>query len=134
MAATPATIDGYLAGCAPEARAILSEIRALVHAEVPEVGEAVKYGLPTFVLDGVNLVHAGAFRRHIGFYPTPVGLTEFEASLAPYRRGKGSVRFPLDRPIPYDLIRRMVAFRAAAVRARPRRGRRGTAAASGGGG
>jgi uncharacterized protein YdhG (YjbR/CyaY superfamily) len=120
--AAPTTIDAYLDRCTPEARAILQAIRALVHEEAPDALEAVKYGLPTFVLDGTNLVHVGAFARHVGVYPIPATLEAFTEALAPYKRGKGSVQFPLDRPIPYDLIRRMVRFRVDAVRARAGRG------------
>ncbi len=76
----------------------------------PDATEAIKYQMPTFVLHG-NLVHFAAYKAHIGLYPTPTGIAAFGDELAPYVGGKGSVRFPLDEPIPYDLIRKIVAFR-----------------------
>lgn len=109
---TPTTIDEYIAGFSPEIQAILQEIRAIVHTAAPAAEEAISYQMPTFRLKG-NLVHFAAFKEHIGFYPTPSGTEHFQQALAAYKGGKGSVRFPLDQPIPYDLIREIVEFRAA---------------------
>jgi uncharacterized protein YdhG (YjbR/CyaY superfamily) len=111
----PADIDAYIAGFPPEIQEILQTIRAIVREEAPGAQEAIRYQMPTFVLGG-NLVHFAAFQRHIGFYPTPSGTEAFCAELASYAGGKGSIRFPLDQPMPYDLIRRIVAFRAAEMR------------------
>jgi len=73
--------------------------------------EAISYQMPTFKLQGKNLVHFAAFSHHIGFYPIPSGITAFQKELSVYTQGKGSVQFPLDKPIPYDLVRRIVEFR-----------------------
>lgn len=103
-------IDEYIAGFPEDVRTILAQIRATIRNAAPDASEAVKYGIPTFTLNG-NLVHFGAFKRHIGFYPTPKGIEAFEAELAPYAQAKGSVRFPLDQPIPFALISKIVKFR-----------------------
>ena len=110
--APPADIDAYIAGFPPEVQAILQQIRAIVREEAPEARETISYQMPTFVLRK-NLVHFAAFKNHIGFYPTPSGTEAFQAELAAYQGGKGSIRFPLDQPIPYELIRRIVRFRVA---------------------
>ncbi len=106
----PKTIDEYIAGFPPDVQAILQKIRAIVREEAPEAQEAIKYQMPTFVLNG-NLVHFAAFQHHIGFYPVPSGIEKFKEELSQYEGGKGSVQFPLNKPIPYDLIRRIVVFR-----------------------
>lgn len=106
------TIDEYIAGFPAEIQAILQQIRATIHAAAPDAQETISYQMPTFTLHG-NLVHFAAFKAHIGFYPTPSGTEHFQAALAPYKSGKGSVRFPLDQPIPYDLVAEIVRFRVA---------------------
>jgi uncharacterized protein YdhG (YjbR/CyaY superfamily) len=106
----PRTIDEYIAGFPPSVRPVLLKVRATIRRAAPRASEAIKYRLPTFVLHG-NLVHFGAFKKHLGFYATPTGNREFQAELAAYARAKGSVQFPLDRPIPYALIARMVRLR-----------------------
>ncbi len=106
----PKDIDEYIARCPAEVQEILQKIRAIVRAAAPEATEAIKYQMPTFVLNG-NLVHFAAFKNHIGFYPVPSGIEKFKEELSAYEGGKGSVQFPLNRPIPYDLIRRIVEFR-----------------------
>lgn len=108
--ATPGTIDEYIAAYPPEIREILEKVRATIREAAPDAQEAMKYRLPTFTLKG-NLVHFGAFKKHIGFYPAPSGLEQFREELSAYEGSKGAVRFPLDRPIPYDLIREIVRFR-----------------------
>ncbi|MBK7218785.1 MAG: DUF1801 domain-containing protein [Candidatus Promineofilum sp.] len=106
----PQTIDAYIAGYPEEVQAILQLIRRTIHETAPEATEAISYGMPTFKLHG-NLVHFGAFKSHIGFYPVPSGMEAFKDELAAYKQGKGSVQFPLNKPMPLDLIRRMVEFR-----------------------
>lgn len=108
----PKTIDEYIAGFPPDLQAILQNIRATIHAAAPDAQETISYQMPTFTLHG-NLVHFAAFKQHIGFYPTPSGTAQFQAALAVYKGGKGSVQFPLDQPIPYDLIAEIVKFRVA---------------------
>ncbi|MCU0488177.1 MAG: DUF1801 domain-containing protein [Anaerolineales bacterium] len=104
------SIDAYIATFPEEIQKILSEIRAVIKAAAPQAEEKISYQMPTFFLQG-NLVHFAAHKRHIGFYPAPSGIEEFKEELAPYLGGKGSIRFPLDQPIPYDLIARIVAYR-----------------------
>ena len=108
----PTTIEAYIAGTPEPARAALEQVRAAIREAVPDAVETIGYGMPTFKLNGRNLLHFGAFRRHIGFYPIPSGIEAFREELAPYEQGKGSVRFPLDRPIPLELIARIARFRA----------------------
>lgn len=118
---SPASIDEYIAGFPPEVQAHLQEIRAAIKRVAPDAQEALKYRIPTFVLDE-NLVHFAAFRNHIGFYPTPSGIEAFRDELSSYSGAKGSVRFPIDQPVPLELIERIVAFRRAEVLAKARKG------------
>ncbi|GHU03824.1 hypothetical protein FACS1894147_08250 [Spirochaetia bacterium] len=104
------TIDEYIAGFSPDIQKTLGEIRAFIQGEAPEATEKISYGMPTFYLNG-NLVHFAAFKDHFGFFPSPSGIDEFEEELAPYRSGKGTLRFSLDKPIPWDIIRKVVRFR-----------------------
>ena len=107
---TAKTIDEYIAGFPPDVQEILQKVRATIRKAAPEAEEAIKYGIPTFTLKG-NLVHFGAYKKHIGFYPAPTGLEEFKEELSAYEGSKGTVRFPLDKPIPFDLISKIVKFR-----------------------
>lgn len=109
--AEPGVVDAYVAGFAEPTRAVLAELRELVRAAIPGATETMAYGIPTFDLHGKHVVHVAGYARHVGLYPTPSGMEAFEAELAPYRSGKGTARFPLDAPLPVDLIRRIVAFR-----------------------
>jgi len=112
----PQTIDAYVAGFPEDVQVVLQLIRQTIHETAPEATEAISYQMPTFKLHG-NLVHFGAFKNHIGFYPVPSGMEAFKDELAGYKQGKGSVQFPLDKPMPLDLIRRMVRFRVEESRA-----------------
>ena len=107
----PQNIDEYIAGFPPDIQEILQKIRTTIRKAAPKAGETIKYQMPTFTLNG-NLVHFAAFKRHIGFYPTPTGTREFQKELSIYKGAKGSVQFPLDRPIPFGLISKIVKFRA----------------------
>ncbi len=106
----PTTIDEYIAGFSPDIQTILEKIRATIRRAAPGAEEAIKYRMPTFTLHG-NLVHFAAFKNHIGFYPVPTGIEKFKQELSAYKSAKGSVQFPLDKPIPYGLIGRIVKFR-----------------------
>ncbi len=106
----PKTIDAYIAGFPEHVQDILKEIRRIISDAAPDAEEAIKYQIPTFVLGG-NLVHFAAFEKHIGFYPAPSGIEQFKDALSGYNSAKGSVQFPLDSPIPYKLIKRIVKFR-----------------------
>ena len=108
----PQTIDAYIAGFPEDVQAILQQVRRTIHEAAPEATEAISYQMPTFKLHG-NLVHFAAFKNHIGFYPTPTGVAEFEEELAAFKQGKGSVQFPLDKPMPLGLITRIVNYRVA---------------------
>ena len=107
---TYTTIDEYIATFPADVQAILQKVRATIRKSAPGAEEAIKYQMPTFVLNG-NLVHFAAFKNHIGFYPVPSGIEKFKKELSVYQQGKGSVQFPLDRPIPYALIGKIVKFR-----------------------
>ncbi len=104
------TIDAYIACFPKDIQKLLTAIRSTIGKAAPKADEAIKYGLPTFVLHG-NLVHFGAFKNHIGFYPAPMGIEEFKKELAPYEQSKGAIRFPLDKPLPLTLISKIVKFR-----------------------
>jgi uncharacterized protein YdhG (YjbR/CyaY superfamily) len=107
---TPATIDEYIAGFPAGIQAILQNIRAVVKKAAPGGEEAIKYQMPTFTLHG-NLIHFGAYKKHIGMYPVPAGDEKLARDLAPYAGDKGTLRFPLDEPIPYPLIGRIIKAR-----------------------
>jgi uncharacterized protein YdhG (YjbR/CyaY superfamily) len=104
------TVDEYIASFGPEIQKTLGEIRDFIKKEIPEATEKISYGMPTFYLNG-NLVHFAAFKDHYGFFPSPSGIDAFEKELAPYRSGKGTLRFPMDKPIPWEIIRKVVRFR-----------------------
>ena len=109
---TAGSIDEYIAEFPPETQKVLEELRAVIKAAAPGATERISYAIPTFDLNGHHLVHFAGYAKHIGFYPVAVAVAEaFKEELEPYKRGKGSVQFPLARPMPTDLIRRMVAFR-----------------------
>jgi uncharacterized protein YdhG (YjbR/CyaY superfamily) len=112
---SPIEIDRYISNFPEEVQAILKKIRAIISKAAPDATEAIKYGIPTFVLNE-NLVHFAGYKRHIGFYPTPSAIEKFRDELSAYEIAKGSIKFPLDKPIPYDLIKRMVLFRAGEVK------------------
>jgi len=104
------TIDEYIAGFSPDVQEILEKIRVTVRNAAPDAQETISYGMPTFTLNGY-LVYFAAYKKHIGFYPAPIGIEEFKDEIAEYESGKGTLQFPLDKPIPYDLISKIVSFR-----------------------
>ncbi len=104
------TIDEYINTFPEDVRNILNKLRQTIKETAPEAEETIKYRMPTFTLHG-NLVHFAAFKNHIGFYPTPTGTEAFRKELSPYKGAKGSVRFPIDQPLPLPLIRRIVEYR-----------------------
>jgi uncharacterized protein YdhG (YjbR/CyaY superfamily) len=109
------SIDDYIAEFPPETRRALAEVRAAIRAEAPDAVETISYAIPTFDLKGRHIVHFAGYARHVGFYPTASGIAAFSAELAGYKSAKGSLQFPLDRPMPLDLVRRIVAFRVREV-------------------
>ena len=104
------SIDEYIYGFPGDVQDILQELRRIIRESAPNAEETISYKIPTFKLKG-NLVHFAAFKNHIGFYPTPSAIEAFKRELSPYETAKGSVKFPLNKPIPYDLVRRVVEFR-----------------------
>lgn len=107
---SPATIDEYIAAFPEEKQVLLEAVRQAVRKAAPEAEETIKYGMPTFMWKG-NLVHFAAFNSHIGFYPAPSGVEEFRNDLALYQTGKGTMQFPIDKPLPLPLIARLVQHR-----------------------
>ena len=101
-------IDEYISGFPADVQKILQKIRRTIQKAAPKATEAISYQIPTFKLNGKNLIHFAAFKNHIGLYPVPRGVPEFDEELAAYKGGKGTAQFPLDKPIPYDLIERIV--------------------------
>jgi len=108
----PSTIEAYIAQYPEDIQHILGKIRAVIREAAPEAVEKISYQMPAFHLNG-NLVYFGVQKHHIGFYPTPSGIEAFKDKLSGYKWAKGSVQFPLNKPIPYDLIRKIVLFRVA---------------------
>ena len=106
------SIDEYIAAFPEEIQKILEELRATIKAAAPEAQEKISYQMPAFALKG-NLVYFGAYKNHIGFYPTASGIQAFKNELSVYEGAKGTVRFPIDKPLPLDLISRIVKFRVA---------------------
>ncbi|MDO9084740.1 MAG: DUF1801 domain-containing protein [Anaerolineaceae bacterium] len=104
------TIDEYIEQFPEDIQKILQKIRSVIKEEVPEATEKISYQMPTFFLKG-NLVHFAAYKNHIGFYPVPSGIEKFKEELSQFKGAKGSVQFPIDKPMPLDLIRRIVLFR-----------------------
>jgi len=105
------TVDEYIAQFQPEIQEKLQKIRELIHVIAPAVKEAISYRMPAFSMDGKPLVYFAVFKKHIGFYPTAAGTERFKDELAIYTHGKGSVRFPIHKPVPFDLIARIVQFK-----------------------
>ena len=106
------SIDEYIATFPEEIQKILEELRATIKASAPEAEEKISYQMPTFALKG-NLIHFAAFKNHIGLYPTPSGTEAFKRELSIYQGAKGSVRLPIDKPMPLKLISKIVKFRVA---------------------
>jgi uncharacterized protein YdhG (YjbR/CyaY superfamily) len=105
------SIDEYIEEFPPDSRRVLEELRSTIRAAAPGATETMSYAIPTFDLNGRHLVHFAGYAKHVGFYPAPSGIAAFGDELARFKRAKGSVQFPLDEPLPADLVRRIVAFR-----------------------
>ncbi|MFA6017090.1 MAG: DUF1801 domain-containing protein [Patescibacteria group bacterium] len=103
-------IDKYISNFPKDIQKLLEEVRLTIKKAAPEAKEAIKYGIPTFQLNG-NLIHFAGFDKHIGFYPTPSGIQAFKKELSAYKNAKGSVQFPLNMPLPLELISKLVKFR-----------------------
>ena len=108
------TIDEYISKFPENVQEILQNIRKTISKSAPEAEEAISYQIPTFKLNG-NLVHFAAYKNHIGFYPTPSGIEAFKNELTSYKVSKGTIQFPLNKPIPFDLLQKIVKFRVKEV-------------------
>ena len=107
----PASIDDYISSFPVHIQKKLEEIRSIIRDQAPDAVEKISYQMPTFYLHG-NLVHFAAYEKHIGFYPAPSGIDAFRSELSKYKYARGSVQFPIDEPIPVELVKKIVKFRA----------------------
>jgi uncharacterized protein YdhG (YjbR/CyaY superfamily) len=107
---TVESIDAYIAGFPEDIQELLKQMRQTIQQAAPDATEAIKYGMPTFVLQG-NLVHFAANKHHIGFYPSPSGITHFEKALEGYQTSKGAIQFPYEKKLPLSLVKKITAFR-----------------------
>jgi uncharacterized protein YdhG (YjbR/CyaY superfamily) len=121
----PRNIDEYIGTFSPEVQSILEKIRSTIRKAAPEAEETISYGMPAFALRGI-LIYFAAFKKHIGLYPPVKGDEKLNADVSPYKNEKGNLRFPLDEPIPYTLISRIVKFRVKEQleRAKPKHGKK----------
>jgi uncharacterized protein YdhG (YjbR/CyaY superfamily) len=106
------SIDEYIASFPPDIQQIMNRLRSTIKAAAPEAGEKISYNMPTFTLNGTYLVYFAGWKNHIAFYGAPRGNPEFDEDLTTYETGQGTLQFPYDQPIPYDLITKIVKFRA----------------------
>jgi uncharacterized protein YdhG (YjbR/CyaY superfamily) len=105
------SVEAYIKAFPKNVQVIMEKIRGIIKEMAPEALEGISYGMPGYKTHGRPLVYFAGYEKHIGFYATPTGHEKFAAELSKYKQGKGSVQFPLDQPIPFDLIARIVAFR-----------------------
>ena len=108
----PKNIDEYIAAFPHDLQELLQKIRMTIRKAAPDAEETMSYHMPTFTLNGHYLVYFAAYKKHIGFYPAPIGNAEFKVELSVYESGKGTLKFPFDSPIPFDLISKIVKWRA----------------------
>jgi uncharacterized protein YdhG (YjbR/CyaY superfamily) len=105
------SVNDYIATFPAETQVILGKIRNIIHNLAPQAEESISYGMPGYKVNGKPLIYFAAYKKHIGIYATPTAHIAFSTELAQYKQGKGSVQFPLDKPIPYELIKQMVEFK-----------------------
>ena len=105
------TIDEYIKIFPQDVQSILERMRQTIRKATPEAVESISYQMPTFKLNGKNLVYFAGYKNHIGFYPVPSGIRAFKKELSQYKTGKGSVQFAIDKPVPHDLVKKIVIFR-----------------------
>ena len=108
----PKDIDEYIAGFPQDVQEKLEKVRMTIKKAAPGAEETISYKIPTFNFQGKYLIYFAAYKKHIALYPAPIGIEEFKEEIAPYESGKGTLQFPLDKPIPFDLIRKIVRYRA----------------------
>jgi uncharacterized protein YdhG (YjbR/CyaY superfamily) len=107
----PSNVDDYISDFPEDIQSILQKIRTTIRKAAPGALEMISYGIPAFKFQGKPLAYFAAFKNHIGFYPTPTGIDEFEKELSVYKQGKGSVQFPIDKPMPLKLIEKIAKYR-----------------------
>lgn len=106
----PVSIDEYIAGFPGATQKVLEQIRSIIKDTVPDAEETISYAIPTFTRNKKYLVYFAGYKNHVSLYPAPTGNAVFEKQIKPYRSGKGTVQFPLDKPLPIDLIKRIVKY------------------------
>lgn len=111
----PKSTDEYISSFPAATQIILQEVRKTIKCAAPNANESISYGMPAYKLDGKALVYFAGYKNHIGFYATPTGHAEFTEELSKYKQGKGSVQFPINEPMPLDLITKIVQFRISEV-------------------
>ncbi len=111
MKSNSENVDTYIKAFPENVQKILGQVRAIIKEKAPEAVETISYGMPGYKTHGRPLVYFAGYERHVGFYATPTGHVKFAAELSKYKQGKGSVQFPIHKPIPFDLIARIVEFR-----------------------
>lgn len=108
---TPTSINEYIAGFPKETQKVLEEVRAIIKDTAPHAKETISYAIPTFTVNKKYLVYFAGYKSHISLYPAPAGNASFEKEIGSYRSGKGTLQFPIGKPLPVDLIRKIVKFR-----------------------
>jgi uncharacterized protein YdhG (YjbR/CyaY superfamily) len=111
----PKSTDEYISNFPKEIQILLQEVRKTIKSAAPNANEGISYGMPAYKLNGKALVYFAGYKNHVGFYATPTGHTKFTKELAKYKQGKGSVQFPINEPMPLDLITKIVKFRVSEV-------------------
>src|SRR3954454_17859526 len=111
MVQSAASIDEYIAGFPAETQDVLQELRRRVHAALPDAEARISYQIPTFAIDGQSVIYIAGWKKHVSIYPIPEGDPELDADLEPYLSGQGTIKLPLDAPLPWDLVDRAIAAR-----------------------
>ena len=122
--ASPRTIDEYISDFPADVQEVLQKIRGTIKKAAPKAEEAISYKMPSFNLDGQYLIYFAAYKKHIGLYPVPSGDEEFNNEISGYQAGKGTLQFPLAKPIPYKLISKIVKIRAKENSAKAAKGKK----------
>jgi uncharacterized protein YdhG (YjbR/CyaY superfamily) len=104
-------VDQYIAGFPKEVQKVLEQVRETIRKAAPKAEETISYAIPAYTIHGAYLVYFAGFKNHIGFYPAAIGVDSFKKELSAYKTGRGSVQFPLDKPMPLSLITKMVKYR-----------------------
>jgi len=111
MRTAPKDVDDYIAGFPADVQKVLEKVRKTIRKAAPKAKESISYQIPTYKLDGKVMIYFAGFAKHVSVYPAPRDAKEFKKELGAYKGGKGTIQFPLDKPIPYDLITRIVKFK-----------------------